>query len=259
MQHRLDERVIIVTGAARGQGFAHACRLLEEGARVLLTDVQPVVDATALDSFGADRWGFVTHDVSDPRGWAEVAAEAIKRFGRIDGLVNNAGISSRPGIGDISAEEWGRVIAINQTGVMLGMQTVAPHLQAAGGGSIVNVSSLWAHTGGVGGGNIGYVATKAAVLGMTRNAALDFGKFGIRVNSISPGYLNHLMQGIPDPTVEAAIPRIPLGYLAEVSDMSGAVAFLVSDDARYVTGIDLMVDGGPVSYTHLTLPTTPYV
>jgi len=241
---RFDGRVYIVTGAARGQGQAHARRLLAEGAKVLLTDRLAEPDTRSPEEFDNGSAFFLQHDVSREADWQRVVDAALERFGRLDGLVNNAGISSRPPVTDIDLEAWNQVLAVNQTGVLLGIRTVSPHLRTGGGGSIVNVSSLWAHTGGVGTGNVGYVATKSAVIGITKNAALDLGPDNIRVNSMSPGYLDHLMSGIPDPTVEAAIPRIPLGYLAALDDMASAVTFLLSDDARYITGIDLLVDGG---------------
>lgn len=246
MTVKFDGQVVIVTGAAQGQGAEHAKKLSSAGARVVLTDIQlegldDRVQEIEADGGEAIR---VPHDVSVRDSWSVVIDETLKNFGKIDGLVNNAGISSRPSLEEISPEAWDAVIGINQSGVLWGMQAVVPHMKRIGGGSIVNVSSIWAHTGGVGGGNIGYVATKTAVLGMTRNAALDLGKYKIRVNSISPGYLDHLMKGIPDPTVEAAIPRIPLGQLAPISGMSGAVAFLLSSESEFITGVDLLVDGG---------------
>jgi len=241
---RFDGRAYIVTGAARGQGQAHARRLLAEGAKVLLTDQLAEPETDNPSEFDNDSAFFLQHNVTSEEDWQRVVDAAAERFGRIDGLVNNAGISSRPPITDIDLDTWNLVISVNQTGTLLGIRSVVPHLRAAGGGSIVNIASLWAHTGGVGTGNVGYIATKNAVIGITKNAALDLGKDNIRVNSMSPGYLDHFMRGIPDPTVEAAIPRIPLGYLAALDDMASAVTFLLSDDARYISGIDLLVDGG---------------
>jgi 3alpha(or 20beta)-hydroxysteroid dehydrogenase len=233
---------VLITGAAQGQGAAHARRVAREGANVVLCDVdrdgaEQVADEITRDGGRAIATAL---DVAVEIDWARVVAETVAEFGAIHGLVNNAGISSTPGIEQWSADTWAKVIDVNQTSVVLGMKAVAPQLRTVDGGSIVNVSSVWAHSGGEGT-SIGYVASKSAVLGMTKAAALEFASAGIRVNSISPGYIDHLMRGsLGNPAADG----IPLGRLASIDEMSGAVAFLLSADASYVTGIDILIDGG---------------
>jgi 3alpha(or 20beta)-hydroxysteroid dehydrogenase len=243
MSRRLEGRTVFITGAAQGQGAAHARYLAAEGARLVLGDIDQEGLAAVVESLeadGAEALG-ARLDVASADDWARFVAAGVERFGAAHGLVNNAGISSTPGVEAWDPAAWDRVVAINQTGTVLGMQAVAPTLRAAGGGSIVNVSSVWAHTGGEAGRSIGYVATKAAVLGMTKAAALEFAADGTRVNSISPGYIDHLMRGsLGNPAADG----IPLGRLADVGEMSGTVAFLLSDDASYITGVDILVDGG---------------
>jgi 3alpha(or 20beta)-hydroxysteroid dehydrogenase len=239
---RLEGMTILITGAAHGQGAAHAHRVTREGANVVLCDVDTDGARRVAEEIARDGGRAIgtALDVAIENDWARVVAETLSKFGAIHGLVNNAGISSTPGVEQCTADKWARVVAVNQTGVVLGMKAVAPSLRAAGGGSIVNVSSVWAHSGGEGT-SIGYVATKSAVLGMTKAAALEFAVAGIRVNSISPGYIDHLMRGSLG---NAAADGIPLGRLAAIDEMSGAVAFLLSADASYITGIDILIDGG---------------
>lgn len=239
---RLEGMTILITGAAQGQGAAHARRAAREGANVVLCDVDEDGATQVAGEIARDRGRAIgtALDVAIENDWARVVAETVAEFDSIHGLVNNAGISSTPGVEQWTAEKWARVVAVNQTSVVLGMKAVAPSLRAAGGGSIINVSSVWAHSGGEGT-SIGYVATKSAVLGMTKAAALEFAGSNIRVNTISPGYIDHLMRGsLGNPATEG----IPLGRLAAVDDMSGAVAFLLSADASYITGIDILIDGG---------------
>ncbi len=239
---RLEGMTILITGAAQGQGAAHARRAAREGANVVLCDVDEDGATQVAGEIARDGGRAIgtALDVAIENDWARVVAETVAEFDSIHGLVNNAGISSTPGVEQWTAEKWARVVAVNQTSVVLGMKAVAPSLRAAGGGSIINVSSVWAHSGGEGT-SIGYVATKSAVLGMTKAAALEFAGSNIRVNTISPGYIDHLMRGsLGNPATEG----IPLGRLAAVDDMSGAVAFLLSADASYITGIDILIDGG---------------
>lgn len=241
----MGNKVAIVTGAARGQGAAHAKRLAAAGISVLLADVLDEPGQALAQELSAQgqHAAYVHLDVTSAKEWQQAVATAEQSFGTaVSVLVNNAGISARGSVEEFDVEAWDRVVAVNQTGLVLGMNAVIPSMRRTGGGSIINISSLWAHTGGVGEGSIGYVASKAAGLGITRNAALDLGPHGIRVNSVSPGYLDHVMT--QDDSLDEVVRTIPLRRLAAVDDVAGVVAFLASDDAAYITGIDILVDGG---------------
>lgn len=169
-------------------------------------------------------------------------------WGPINVLVNNAGISSAAAVADVGLDEWQRVVAINQTGILLGMQAVLPGMKELGSGSIINIASSWAHRGGTENGATAYVTTKAAVLGITRNAAMNLGRHGIRVNSVSPGYVRtpqveYAEQTEPD-RVASDVAKIPMRRMALPAEIAKTVAFLASDDSSYTTGADLLVDGG---------------
>jgi 3alpha(or 20beta)-hydroxysteroid dehydrogenase len=157
-------------------------------------------------------------------------------------LVNNAGTGGPSGVAECSDEEWDRVIAVNQSGVFYGMRAVIPGMRELGGGSIVNIASQWGHNGGERG-YVAYVASKWAVRGLTRNAALTYGGDGIRVNSISPGMVDTAMLGTEENTLRA-LPRTALGRVGQVEDISPAVVYLASDQSSYVTGIDILIEGG---------------
>lgn len=242
----LHDKVIVITGAAGGQGAAHSEYLAGLGAKVVLADVlDDRGESLAADLRARGMEAMYHHlDVTDAAQWRMLIGATAASFGPVTTLVNNAGISSRAGVENISPDEWQRVVAVNQTGIVLGIQAVVPGMRERGAGSVVNISSLWAHTGGQGKGNVGYVATKSAVLGITRNAAMDLAGLNIRVNSISPGYIDHLMAGKPDGTVAEVLTRIPLGRLAYPAEVSPSVAFFASDESSYITGVDLLIDGG---------------
>jgi NAD(P)-dependent dehydrogenase (short-subunit alcohol dehydrogenase family) len=235
---RLEGRVAIVTGGARGQGASHAERLAREGARVLTGDVlDDAGEATAarLRAGGLD----VTYrrlDVTSPSDWAA----AIASCERLDVLVNNAGIIHVAPLVEETLEAWNGLLAVNATGTLLGMQAAIPAMRAGGGGSIVNVASVFGVTGSEG--YVAYTASKAAIVAMTKTAALEHAADGIRVNAICPG-------GVSTPMNErepegGVVPLTPLGRRAHVSEISGAVAYLASDDASFVTGTELVIDGG---------------
>ena len=235
---RLEGRVAIVTGGARGQGASHAERLAREGAAVIAVDVlDDAGEATAarLREDGLDV--LYRHlDVTDPEGWRAVADGCD----RLDVLVNNAGIIHVAPLAEERLEDWNRLLAVNATGTLLGMQAAIPALRAAGGGSIVNVASVFGVTGSEG--YVAYTASKAAIVAMTKTAALELAGDGIRVNAICPG-------GVSTPMNEqepegGVVPLTPLGRRAHVSEISGAVAYLASDDASFVTGTELVIDGG---------------
>ena len=241
---RFDGRVVIVTGAARGQGEAEARLFASEGARVIVADVLDDEGAAVAASIG-DAAHYVHLDVSSEEGW-DAAIDATRAFGggRLDVLVNNAAILRPAAIEDTTLAEYLSVINVNQVGCFLGMRTAMPLMRETGGGSIVNIASI----DGIASKNglISYTASKFAIRGMTKTAAMEWGQYGIRVNSVHPGGVNTIM-GNPimakeletAPYQQQAMQRI--GYPDEIA---AAVAFLASDDASYVTGTELVVDGG---------------
>lgn len=240
---RFDGKVVIVTGAARGQGEAEARLFASEGAKVVLADVLDTEGQAVAADIGASAL-YVHLDVSNEAEW-QAAIAATKEFsGRLDALVNNAAIIWPSAIEDTSLEAYMTVINVNQVGCFLGMKTAMPLLKESGGGSIVNISSI----DGIASKNglISYSASKFAIRGMTKTAAMEWGRFGIRVNSVHPGGVNTVMGNpINDPILETmpyqqqAIQRI--GYPNEIA---AAVAFLASAEASYITGTELVVDGG---------------
>ncbi len=239
---RLDGKVAIITGAARGQGAAEARLFVEEGARVVIGDVLAAELAEFADELGeaatALEW-----DVADEAGWSS-AVEVAEQLGGCDVLVNNAAIVHFSAIDDTTLEDYRRVVDINQIGCFLGMKSVIPMMKRRGRGSIVNISSI----DGLQSKNslCAYSASKWAIRGMTKTAAIELGPHGIRVNSVHPGGVNTIM-GNPleskdletAPYKAQAIPRI-----GEVDEVAAAVLFLASDEASYVTGAELSVDGG---------------
>lgn len=247
---RLENKIALVTGAAQGQGAAHAELLAREGARVIATDVLDEQGEALAERLNAEGLNVVYRhvDVSSRKDWKEVVADVEPKWGPINVLVNNAGVSSPAAIADIGLEEWDRVVAINQTGIMLGIQAVIPGMKAQGSGSIINIASSWAHRGGTEDGFIAYVSTKAAVLGITRNAAMTLSRDGIRVNSVSPGYVRTAQTEYAEKTepdrVAKDVAKIPMRRMARPSEIAKTIAFLASDESSYITGIDLLVDGG---------------
>ena len=231
--------VVLVSGGARGMGAEHVRGLVAAGARVVAGDVLDA-EGEALISEVGDRAAYVHLDVTDESQWRRAVALAEDRFGPITGLVNNAGIVTRGRIEDLDLGDWDRTLAINLTGVMLGMRTVVESMRRAGRGSIVNVSS----TAGLQGyANIGaYVASKWGVRGLTKTAALELGSDNIRVNSIHPGPIRTPMISGARDDIAAHQPITRLGEPAEVTQL---VMFLLAD-ATYSTGHEFAIDGGAV-------------
>jgi 3alpha(or 20beta)-hydroxysteroid dehydrogenase len=237
---RLDGRVAVVSGAARGLGAAFARALHGAGASVVIADLLDD-DAAALAADLGDR-ALATHlDVTSPESWAATVEAALAAFGTVDVLVNNAGIANAGPIDHYPLAKWDAVIAVNLTGVFLGVQAVVATMKAAGRGSIINISSV---EGMLGGSHLhGYVASKFGVRGLTKSLAVELGPDGIRVNSVHPGFVRTSMTSRLDPT---AVP-IPLGRPASPADVAGTVVFLASDDSAYTTGTELVVDGGMIA------------
>lgn len=235
---QLEGKVALVTGAARGMGAAVARLFVAEGARVVIADMleeQGRMLATEL----ADAALFLPLDVTRPESWADAVTATEAHFGRLDVLVNNAGILRIGSLEDFSFEDYQAVINVNQTGCWLGMKTVLGPMKRAGGGAIVNISSTGGLTGL--GGFSAYVASKFAVRGMTKSAALEYGRHNIRVNSVHPGGMATAMDVSEDGSAYARQPIPRVGQPAEVAEL---VVFLASERASYCTGAEYVADGG---------------
>lgn len=245
MSGRLAGKVALISGGARGQGAAHAELFAEEGASVVLGDIldaEGEATAAALVERGFAA-SYVHLDVTQDADWRAAVAHAEERHGKLDVLVNNAGILGMPGILEETEEHWNQVIAVNQTGVFLGMRAAIPALQRAGGGSIVNTSSIWGLVGAEE--YIAYQATKGAVALMSKSAALTYVGDGIRVNTVCPGLVLTPMSAEEGPDVEAAVAAAtPMKRGAQPREISQGLLYLASDESSYVTGTDLVIDGG---------------
>ena len=242
---RLSGKVAIVTGASQGMGSAHAKAFVEAGAKVVLTDLNEAAGQALADSLGENAI-FVKQDVSSQADWAKVLAAANAKFGVVTVLVNNAGVLGKLAeTTDLTEADFNFVVAINQTGVFLGMQAVIPGMIKAGGGSIVNISSVAGMVAIYGAPNLAYVASKFAVRGMTKQVAVEYGKNNIRVNSIHPGYIKTpMMVAATDEEGGEALAQIPLGRMAETSEVANLALFLASDESSFITGMEHIIDGG---------------
>lgn len=245
---RLEGKVALISGGARGMGASEAQLFVDEGARVMITDVLDDVGAATAARLSPDgsTCRFVHHDVTSEDEWAAAVAAAVGAFGQIDILVNNAGIFERGSIFDTSLADYRRTIDINQVGVFLGMKAVAPHMIERKKGSIINISSVAGLAGTPG--FLAYGASKWAVRGMTKGVAKELAPFGVRVNSIHPGIIDTAMLQAFDeagPQVREAVrTRIPVGYEAEPVQVARLALYLASDDSSYSTGSEFIVDGG---------------
>jgi 3alpha(or 20beta)-hydroxysteroid dehydrogenase len=243
---RLAGKVALVTGAAQGQGAAEARRFAEEDARVVVTDVLGDGAREVAAAIG-DVAVAVTHDVTDPAAWDDAVRAALDTFGGIDVLVNNAGIGIPPRVmEDATLEDHRRTMAVNLDGVLLGMRACVPVMRDGGGGSIVNVSSIDGLVGVAG--MTSYAASKFAVTGLTRSAALELGRFGIRVNSIHPGVIASPMVAHAPPDVRARLDRLmarqPIPRMGTPGEVANLALFLASDESSYCTGAQFVIDGG---------------
>ncbi|MEU7072566.1 glucose 1-dehydrogenase [Streptomyces narbonensis] len=247
---KLDGRVVLVTGAARGQGEQEARLFAAEGARVVLADVlDDAGEALAKElreGPGEGRAVYVHLDVTREEDWTAAVALAKERFGKIDGLVNNAGILRFNELLSTPLEEFRAIVSVNQTGCFLGIRTVAPEIAAAGGGTIVNTASYTGLTGMAGVG--AYAASKHAVLGLTRVAALELAARNIRVNAVCPGAIDTPMsnpEGV-DPASTAGLYRklVPLGRIGRPDEVAALALFLTGEDSAYITGQPFVIDGG---------------
>jgi 3alpha(or 20beta)-hydroxysteroid dehydrogenase len=241
MTARLKGRTALITGGARGQGAAHGRRLADEGANVILGDILEDAGhahARELRAAGHDVH-FVRLDVTTPGDWNAAVDAAETRFGQLDILVNNAGVVRVAPMVDESDDGWHTTMAVNATGVFYGMRAAIPALRRNGGGSIINIASIYGPVGAPG--YVAYTASKGAVIAMTKVAALEHAQDRIRVNAICPGPVRTPMS---EQEGDDSVDITPLRRRAEPEEISSAVAFLASDDANYITGAELAVDGG---------------
>lgn len=245
---RLPGKVALITGSAHGMGETEAKMFAQEGARVVVADVLEAEGqqvAEAITASGGEAF-FVRLDVTKEEDWQEAVTTTVARFGKLDILVNNAGISGTHDQDIMSTAAWDRLMNINAKGTFLGMKYAIPAMQRAGGGSIVNISSI---SGIIGQDYIhmGYNASKGAVRLMTKSAAVQYAKDGIRVNSVHPGMLPPMRSAVASADPERRQQRrtlVPMGREGRREEVGYAVLFLASDEASYITGTELVVDGG---------------
>ncbi|MEV0165662.1 glucose 1-dehydrogenase [Nonomuraea fuscirosea] len=239
----LDGKVALITGGARGMGAAHVRLFLEEGARVVFGDVLEEEGKALAEETGAT---YVRHDVTSGAEWERAVGTAVEVYGRLDVLVNNAGILKFRRIADMSPEDFDRVIGVNLKGTWLGVKSAIEPMKAAGRGSIVNVSSIEGYVGAEG--LSAYSASKFGIRGVTKSAARELARFKIRVNSVHPGAINTPMALDPDimaeVDAEAFLKSMVIKRFAKPVEVSHVVAFLASDKASYCTGTEVTVDGG---------------
>src|SRR5882762_2076531 len=245
---RLDGKVAIVTGAAHGMGEAEARLLAKEGAKVVVADIlAKEAEAVAADirKGNGDAIGVAIDVTSEPQ-WKALLAKTLATYGRLDILVNNAGISGSS-VGDPDGlDGWNRVIAVNQTSVFLGTKLAAEQMAKTGGGAIVNISSIMGFVGGAGG-HPAYCASKGAVRIYSKAAAVRYGPLGIRVNTVHPGYLPPMLNATNAGERADKIEATPLRRLGEPIEVAYGVLFLASDEASFVTGTELVIDGGYIA------------
>ena len=245
---RLGGKVAIVSGGARGQGATEAKMFAREGAKVVLGDVLDAegkqVEAQINESGGTAT--YVHLDVTREDDWQSAVETAIDRYGKLDILVNNAGILISKGLEDTTVEDWDRIMGINAKGVFLGTKHAIPAMRRAGGGSIINISSTAGLVGSPNG-SPSYTASKGAVRLLSKSTAIQYAKDGIRCNSVHPGPIDTEMirHTLTDPTrLEQRMQRLPLGRVGTPEDIAYGVLYLASDESSFVTGSELVIDGG---------------
>jgi 3alpha(or 20beta)-hydroxysteroid dehydrogenase len=250
---RLDGKVALITGGARGMGKSHVRHFAAEGARVVFGDVLDAKGAAVAAQLGPGCCRYLHHDVTSEADWATAVATVLEAFGRLDVLVNNAGVLKFGSIADMPLADFRHILDVNAVGCWLGMKAVIGPMTAAGGGSIINISSVEGFTGAAG--LSAYSASKFAIRGMTKVAAQELGQLGIRVNSVHPGGVltSMVLEAAESRTTREPddgsdfIKSMPLARFAEPAEISRLVAFLASAEASYSTGSEFVADGGILS------------
>lgn len=245
MSQRMSGKVALISGAASGLGEAQALLFAREGAQVIIGDLQEELKASVVDRIAGAGGSakFVRLDVTSAQSWASAVSAAVDAYGKLTTLVNNAGIFHPGGVEAETEEGWARMIAVNQTGPFLGMKAAVPELLKTGNAAIVNISSLFGLIGSPDA--ISYHASKGAVRVMSKGAALEFARRGIRVNTIFPGQIRTPILGDITPEQDAAIKAsIPMGEVGDPTDIAYGSLYLASDEAKYVSGAELWIDGG---------------
>jgi 3alpha(or 20beta)-hydroxysteroid dehydrogenase len=245
---KLAGKVALVTGGARGMGKSHVRHFIAEGARVVFGDVLDDKGAHVAAQLGEESCRYVHHDVTSEADWDRAVTLATDAFGQLDVLVNNAGVLTFAPMSDMTLEAFRRVLDVNAVGCWLGMKAVIGPMKAAGGGSIVNISSVEGLTGAAG--LTAYSASKFAIRGMTKAAAQELGQYGIRVNSVHPGgVLTRMVLDQADSGRDGGkfLENLPLARFAEPAEISRLVAYLASDESSYSTGSEFLADGGLLS------------
>lgn len=236
---RLNNKIAIVTGANQGIGLAIVEKLVAEGAKVYAFDVKETAAY-------AGNVTFIKVDVAHEEDWKAAVAKVIAEEGRIDVLANNAGLIDYTPIHELELENWNRLVAVDQTGVFLGMKHVIPHMIKEGKGSIINTSSIWGLVGASG--VAAYNAAKAAVAGLTKNAAVTYATQGVRVNAVMPGFITTPLTDSQEPELNKwVIDQTPMKRAGKPEEIANGVAFLASDEASYITGLDMVIDGGYIA------------
>ena len=242
---RLENKVAIISGGSRGMGAFEASLFVKEGAKVIIGDVRDEEGRDLAKHIGSNAV-YMHLDVTSERDWAAVVKEATDRYGKLDILVNNAGVSARGTIEETSVDDWDRVMGINSKGVFLGTRAAIPDMRKSGGGSIINISSQLGLVG-MAESSPQYQSSKGAVRIFTKSAAIQYAPEGIRVNSVHPGPIVTAMTEArrSDSAVQRVmVSRIPLGRYGESKDVAYGVLYLASDEASFVTGSELVIDGG---------------
>jgi 3alpha(or 20beta)-hydroxysteroid dehydrogenase len=242
---RLDGKVAIITGAAQGMGASHARRFVAEGAKIILIDLNEPGGTALAEELGANAL-FIRLDVTRADHWSRVVSDGETAFGPVTILVNNAGLLGPIAkTADLTEDDYLKVCSINQTAVFPGMRAVIPSMLKAGIGSIVNISSIAGMAANYGFPSLAYVASKFAVRGMSKATAIEYGPDNIRVNSVHPGFIRTpMMAAATDEGGGDAVAMIPLGRIAEASEVTNLVLFLASDEASYITSAEHLVDAG---------------